>query len=299
MDPEKDDEQIDSVDEPAESQAEPTNLADAWTRIATPEPKDTSESVESGESEEAADEVLSGVGDVLDQYNDESGADDNDGGEPATAPDVDYDSYQTGLSDSIKKQAEANVTKLFRDNEIRYWKISDLYSRDERTGEVMYRDPDSGERTRYFDRRGEAEAWIQSKNKEINDTYREMVRSEQEKLNKDYAPIMRMYQFAPTWNQMTADEQFVFNQIVEPYAIQSNGQVIGYNVDLNAVARQAKSIASSYNTRSILRSGKQTKKEETPAEGPAVDMKARGSSDEDTAEPKNLAEAFSMINKKG
>lgn len=292
-------EELENVDQQEESAAEPANLADAWSRLSTPEPEASNESVEGEGSDEGTDDDLSNVGGPVDEYDTDEGADDYTGGEPASAPDVDYGSYESGLSNSIKQQAEANVTKLFHDNEIRYWKISDLYSRDERTGEVMYRDPDSGERTRYFDRRGEAEAWIQSKNKEINDTYREMVNAETQKLNKDYAPVMRMYQFAPTWNKMSADEQFVFNQIVAPYAIQSNGQTIGYNVDLQAVARQARNIASSYNSRSILKAGRNNKKKSQEATGPAVDMNSRGSSDSDSAEPKNLAEAFSMINKKG
>ncbi|WP_322154367.1 hypothetical protein [Paratractidigestivibacter sp.] len=295
------DEELESTGQEEEVATEPADLADAWSRLSTPEPEPTNELVESTGPDEGADEDLAGVGGPVDEYDSYEGTDDYVGGEPTTAPDIDYSSYETGLTNSIKKQAEANVTKLFHDNEIRYWKISDLYSRDERTGEVLYRDPDSGERERYFDRRGEAEAWIQSKNKEINDTYREMVRAESQKLNKDYAPIMRMYQFAPTWNQMSADEQFVFNQIVAPYAIQSNGQTIGYNVDLMAVAKQARNIASSYNTRSILNAGRNKggKKKQQEATGPAVDMDSRGSTDTDSAEPKNLAEAFSMINKKG
>ena len=274
---------------------------------APPEPKDLSEAfkvLRANEQAAAAPSVEPGQPDPepiqeeqpQESYQDiqyDGGAD--AGGSAAELQSSDYGAYAQGLITESLSQARQLVTQEFRNNKVEKWNTGKLYQKDENTGEVSFFNPESPSQP--FKTRAEAQAWCESINADIDSEYRRMVNEKQRELMDGLAPALRLLEFAPKFDQMSQLEQDIFDDIVEGYEVyNAAGDVIGYNIDLNAAAARAKNFASKYGAQ------QQQAVPQQKSSGPAVDMKSSSSSaqgKEDLKEPTNLEEAMRMLKKKG
>lgn len=203
---------------------------------------------------------------------------------------------QRDLIKSVNEQATRYANQYFEEQGIRKFGMSDLYRRDEQSGRVTFENPDDPSRP--FQSRAEAQQWIDAVNSEIDREWQRVARDAQQRYAEDAAPAARMLAFAKTYDEMSADEQDIFDELIAPYEVKSNGKVVGYSCDLNRAHEQAVRIAGRYAARNTA-AGDEGQDRKEPS-GPAMDMKSTGS-EEQTAgkpeEPANLAEALAMYQK--
>lgn len=202
---------------------------------------------------------------------------------------------------SIQQEARAQVQKMFADAGVRLMDISDLYERDDGSGRVSFRNPDDPGRP--FGSRYEAQQWVDSMNKQINSRFRQEIGKKQQEIAQQMLPVFALVDFAPQWQQMSKDEQDVFDAIIEPYAITGrDGKTIGFNCNLQAAARQAAAICQKFNSRQpqgfqqAAQQAPQKKQRQQQASMPALDAKT-GNGTGDVDEPKTLEEAMLALRK--
>ena len=95
---------------------------------------------------------------------------------------------------------------------------------------------------------------------------------------------------------MSEAERQVFDTLITPYAIRdANNNIQGFNTDLNAAANQARAIAAQFTAKAEPAAAEQPKQAEQPT-APATDM-ATGTGEVANEEPKDLSEAFALLNK--
>lgn len=202
----------------------------------------------------------------------------------------------------VQQEARRRIAEKFSKAGVRPMDISDLYERDENTGRVTFRNPDDPDRP--FASRYEADQWCDSINKQINAKFRQEVANEIQKLTKDLAPRLNLLDFAPQWQQMSDEEKEMFDVLIEPYAIvdENSGDVIGFNCNLQAAARQATAICQKFNSRQsqgfqqAAQQAPQRKQRQQQPSMPAFDAKTgNGAGDDD--EPKTLEEAMLALRK--
>lgn len=213
---------------------------------------------------------------------------------------IDFDSRRQDILRGIQQQALSDVRREFKNNGIEYCTIESLYQRDENSGRVTFKNPDDPRNP--FNSRAEAQAWVEAFNKQIDTRFRQEVNKKQQELVGGSAPTLRLISFAPKYQAMSQTEKEIMDDLIEGYGVRNRqGQIIGYNVDLDAVAAQAKRIA------------KRMKPAEAPAQqaqpqpatsGPAMDMPTGSGTSNDMKEPKTIGEALKMFdaqqrNKKG
>ena len=130
-------------------------------------------------------------------------------------------------------------------------------------------------------------------NKQITAEFRNAVNKKQRELLQQQAPKLRTLEFAPKYDAMDATTKEVFEDIISPYSVyDKNGDVIGFNVNLDAAAAQAAKIAKRFNTRQPEQQEPQEEPEKK-ASSPALDMKS-GPSQTTDKEPKTIGEALKM-----
>lgn len=191
----------------------------------------------------------------------------------------------------MQQQALRNVREKFQREQIDMWSIQDIYERDEQTGRVRFRNPDDPSRD--FQSRYEAQQFVDAMNKQITQRFREEVNKEQRTLIQQEAPKLRLIEFAPKYDAMDKTTKDVFEDMIEPYAVRdSSGDVIGFNVDLDAVARQASRIAQRFQP--SQQQGEPQQKEAKASTSPAVDIKTGASQTGSMPEPKTIGEALKM-----
>lgn len=218
------------------------------------------------------------------------------GGDTVSSEPTDYTPAREQIYQGINTQAVQNVVARFKENGIRTWDIADLYDKDEQTGRVTFKNPDDEQRP--FQSRKEAQDFVDAMNKQINNKFQSEIRAEQAKLLEEAKPSLSILDFVPVYQSMTEIERQVFDDLIGPYAIRdANNNIQGFNVDLAAAASQAKAIASRFATQQQPQqqaATKEAKKEQ--ATSPATDM-ATGTGEVGTDEPKDLSEAFALLNK--
>ena len=204
--------------------------------------------------------------------------------------------------DNLGRQALQDTQAKFRELNIQKINVTDLYSRDERTGSVTFRNPDD-ERSP-FRSRMEAQQWCDSFNAQIDNEFRKMATQQRNELIKEYQPTMRLLQFAPKFNEMDEDVKEIFNQIIEPYQIKKGNNIMGYSCNLDTAAKQAERMVSTMKTR--YKAAQPAQQAAAPQQqvanvgsGPAVDMNTGKNNSGATQEPKSLEEAMRMLRKKG
>lgn len=287
---EEDDEDEDDDEEGEEEDNEPEDLAAAFRRVQSMDKEDPEDSVDDrGEDPE---------GDADDQDGeDDSEVDDgnvdDDRGSSALPGEIDYVAVKRGLIENLNKSAIAKAAKEFRDAKIREFQMNDLYERTS-DGRVIYHNPDDPNRP--FSSRMEAQSWIDSFNGQVRN---ELKRRALEIRNEDAGsilPSLRLMDFAPSYDAMDDAVREMFDDLIEGYEVlDSNGNVVGYNCDLDKMASKAERLASRFSK--AKPSKRRTKATKTVNEGtrqPSLDMRSHGSGGNGKMkrEPQTLEEAM-------
>lgn len=213
---------------------------------------------------------------------------------------IDFDSRRQDILRGIQQQALSDVRREFKNNGIEYCTIESLYQRDENSGRVTFKNPDDPRNP--FNSRAEAQAWVEAFNKQIDTRFRQEVNKKQQELVGDSAPTLRLISFAPKYQAMSQAEKEIMDDLIEGYGVRNRqGQIVGYNVDLDAVAAQAKRIAKRMKP---AEAPAQQTQPQPAASGPAMDMPTGSGTSNDMKEPKTIGEALKMFdaqqrNKKG
>lgn len=213
-----------------------------------------------------------------------------------TPGNYDYDEIGKSYIQSIQQAAIQAANNDFRNSDVKKVSINDLYEKDE-NGRVSFNNPDNP--GQYFSSRAEAQQWVDAINSQIDNEWRNTVRRYQNQYVREIQPTMRLLEFGPQFDAMTKQQQDIFDEIIDPYAITDNaGNTIGYSCDLNEAKRIAVNIAAKTAT------GEQPQNENndvnTPVQGtgPAVDATTSGSDNSQNQEPKNpkdIQEAMKLV----
>ena len=287
---EEDDEDEDDDEEDEEEDNGPEDLAAAFRRVQGMDKEDPEDSVgDRGEdSEEDSDDQ-----DGEEDSEDEDGDVNDDRGSSALPGEIDYAAVKRGLIENLNKSAIAKAAKEFRDANIREFQMKDLYERTS-DGRVIYHNPDDPNRP--FSSRMEAQSWIDSFNGQVRN---ELKRRALEIRNEDadsILPSLRLMDFAPSYDAMDDAVREMFDDLIEGYEVlDSNGNVVGYNCDLDKMASKAERMASRFSK--VKPSKRRTKAKKTADEGarqPSLDMRSHGSGGNGKMkrEPQTLEEAM-------
>lgn len=289
---------------------EPVDLAQAFKllnqndREAAPESMVQAEPAESAEPADDVGSIESPGGEMPGASEPQSASAGYDGSATAGGSSdgieaIDFDSRRQDILRGIQQQALSDVRQEFKKNGIEYVEIEQLYQRDENTGRVTFKNPDDPRNP--FSSRSEAQAWVEAFNKQIDTRFRQEVNKKQQQLVGDSAPTLRLISFAPKYQALSQTEREIMDDLLEGHGVRNRqGQVVGYNVDLDAVAAQAKRIAK----RMKPQQPEAQPVQQQQASGPAMDMPTGTGTANDAKEPKTLGEALKMFdaqknNKKG
>lgn len=223
------------------------------------------------------------------------GAADEAGGPAAAVPATDYRSAQRGLIGSIQRQAQHNVLREFKDNGVKHVSIGDLYKRSS-DGRVTFVNPDDPHND--FTSRQQAQGYIDSINSQIDAEFQRHVYAEQQKLMQQAMPSMRLLEFGNRYESMNPDVREIFDELVEQYELKDqSGQVYGYNCDLDKIAGQAERIVSRWGG-GAAKAPQQAQAEPPKPKTPALDIKTGSGESPDERDPKDINEAWAMLNKR-
>lgn len=233
-----------------------------------------------------------------------SGGDDDGSSDGIEA--IDFNAYRQGLLREVQQDAVQQIRKEFADQNIGYYSVGELTVRDPQTGRVMFRNPDvQDERdpNYYFNSRSEMQAFIDAWNKGVDNEFRRAVNDKQRELMQQAAPKARLAEFVPKWQAMDSATKAVFDELLEGHEIRdASGKEIGFDVNLDAVAAQAKRIASRFGggqqAQQAAQQVAQQAQQQGSSGGPALDMPGGNGKSPDEAEPKNIGEALKMFDKR-
>lgn len=261
-------------------QDEPADLADAFARVAKMDAEDADSDVGDGIDDEVdAEESEPVEGDDEDDGVDLAAYDDgytDDRGSSEQYPAVDYQASQQAIVNQLNSSAVAQARKKFQEDGIREFTMNDIYERMQ-DGRVVYRNPDDPNRP--FANRMEAQQWIDSFNKQVQE---ELVRTATEIRNKNakaVMPALKLLQFAPTYDAMDPKVKEVFDDLIEDYEVKNRaGKVVGYNCNLDRMAQKAERLASKYTYTSHKAGSSGKVRKSGPQKSPALDARSHGSS---------------------
>lgn len=196
----------------------------------------------------------------------------------------------------MQEQAARDATSEFQKHGVKMMSIKDIYRRDE-DGTVHFDNPDDPRRE--FSSRTEAQAWVDSMNKEINRSWNEEVRKRTQELYKQAQPAIMLLEFAPAYDAMDETVKAVFNDLVEPYSVYNQqGDIIGFSCNLNKMATQAQTIARRFGGERQESKSKDAPVSVSKDQGPALDIKTgSGQQGADETEPKTIEEAMAILQK--
>jgi len=208
----------------------------------------------------------------------------------------DPNAYGQQVLKDIRQLVIQTKRKEWNDKGYKPFSVQDLARRDERTGRIYYVNPDDGqqewERPGYagIDRE-KATAWVNSFNQELNNKWKQECSEAERNYVQQAMPLFRLAAFAPTYQSMSQAERDVIDELTEPYAIRNNrGDVIGFNCDLDQMARSAKAIASRW--------GNAAPAQQNNVRQPVTDARggAGGNTKTNTNRvPKDLNDAFEIL----
>lgn len=212
---------------------------------------------------------------------------------------IDYGDVSKHYIESTQRLAIDTVNKLFRDNDVTKVSINDLYEKDDH-GRVSFKNPDDPDRP--FASRAEAQQWCEAFNAQVDSEWKRMVQDQQRAYMKDIQPMLRLMSFAPEFDAMSAQEQKVFDSVVEPYAIKDkSGMVVGYSCDLGNAKQVALNICKSMGVKDDQQdpvpAGNDAGQQSIQGGGPALDAQTSGTGNpqNDNDEPKNLNDAVKKL----
>ena len=294
----------------------PTDIAEAFkmynqaNRAAAEEPVASGEigqSDDAGAGEQGTGEPVSesnlgaeeSVGDTL-----ASGSTDTEGGlggSTTLVEPVDYSPAKQEVLKNIQSRAVDEVRKELKEQQIDLWSITDIRIEEKDrdgnpTGRILYRNPDDPDHP--FTSRADAQAYIVSINEEIQNLFRKRVNEKQQELLQQSLPTLQMMDFAPTYQKMSQIEQDVFDDLVAPYAINdAQGNIIGFNVNLDAVANTAKQLAKRFASQQPAAQQSVQNQDQLKQQGnrPAMDIKTGNGVSPDEEEPKTIGEALKRV----
>lgn len=208
----------------------------------------------------------------------------------------DVSAYQKNLEDSIRIQAAQMAANDFEKAGYRKLSIMDLRTQDDR-GNVTFENPDN--KSRPFQSRMEAQAWIDSFNKQVEADFDREARKHAGKLREQSKPMMEMISFMGKYHAMPNDTKEIFDDLIDPYAIMSNGNVIGFKCNLETAARQAEAIAKRFRKPEQQQQQQQQQQQPAQPQRPSMDLPSKGSSSGTVGdpEPKTIAEAIALYQK--
>lgn len=213
------------------------------------------------------------------------------GGSTTTEPAVDYSATQQSIINGVTKESQRIVNKIFEDQGIREYSVSQLYERKD-SGEVIFNNPERPNQP--FASRAEAQAWCDAINRDIEFEKRKMVEQKQRELFQQAMPALRLIEFAPTYDAMDSVTKSVFDNIIEPYGVKNTaGEVVGFNCNLNAMAQQAAKIVQQF----APQQAQPQQTQQASTDEPAMDLKGGASESNQNTEPTNIQEAWQMLNK--
>lgn len=209
---------------------------------------------------------------------------------------VDYAALSNQMAETATRQAAQEVAMLFQENGLHLLSINDLYQRDEDTGRVSFANPDDPNQP--FQTRQEAQSWINAYNQQFKQDWNSRVYARRAEILERNRPVQRLLQFAPTYDAMDQQTKSIFDDLIEPYEIKDNQNVvIGYSCDLPKAHALAQSLVTKFG--SGAEAGSQgasgASAQGAPDTGPALDMNTSGSQGGaagDKPDPKNISEAM-------
>lgn len=211
----------------------------------------------------------------------------------------DINGAKKNVHDRVLNEAVAQANKKFQDAGVKKFSIGDLYNKDENSGRVSFTNPDDPNHP--FATRADAQLWIDSMNSQIDAQFKQVVLEERAELLKSLEPTLKLIDFLPTYNRMSKSLQGAFDRLIEPFAVEIDGRVIGYNCDLNAMARQAESMdvyyGDAYKQQAAAQQSVQNSQPQQPASSPALDIKAGSSQTQDNEQIKDLNDAFRKLHR--
>ena len=286
---------------------EPTDIAQAFQMLRTgnQEPAQADESAAEPPAEDAGGAVVDGgaepeaeAGAVETGTPDVGvGTDGSDGGEPggssAEYESFDYSASRDNLIRNLQEQAKRETAEEFKKHGVKMLSMKDIYRRDE-DGTVHFDNPDNPRAE--FQSRAEAQAWIDSMNKEISRTWDDEVMERAQKLYRQAQPAIMLLEFAPAYDAMDETVKAVFNDLVEPYSVYNQaGDIVGFSCNLNKMAAQARTIANRFAGSKTQSSGNSSQKV-SKDQGPALDIKTgSGQANTEDVEPKTVEEAMALL----
>ena len=291
-------------------ESEPSNIAEAFKLISrthkevpAPDVSTTEPSGEAGtsdsEPEGSSDAVVPTGGQ---EPNEVPAADGNVGGLANQPEEYDYSAPRNKVLENIKSQALAETKKMFSDEGIDVVNgltLNDLIERPvdrngEPTGEVLFKDPDHPGK---YISRNDARAWVNDYNADVKAEFNRIANEKYNELMGNAKPIMELMDFAPKFDKMDKMSQDLLADMIEPYAIKNGNQIVGYNCDLNAAAKQVEKMVGR------IQKLYPSQQAESPVTTPEVDIKSGNAGDSSKdEEPKNIEEAMKLFrkqNKKG
>lgn len=292
---------------------EPTSLGEALRYIDQSNRTPDEKPVEAGESDEHADGNAGG-GSQGDPEGTDNGEPEVPAGDPAAGEQtdpadlggpavgidaIDFNAQKQQLLRDVQRNAVMQIRKEYKDQGIGHYAIDELYSRDENTGRVSFMNPDDPDHP--FASRSECQQWINAWNQAVDNKFRQDVNAKQQELIIAELPKVRVMDFYPTYKAMDKTTQDIFDQLIGQYEIKdANGGTIGYNVDLNAVARQAANIVKMFPKPQEQQQQQQPEPSaQQRGSTPALDMKTgNGNNQDDEDNPKTIQEAMRIYNKK-
>lgn len=236
------------------------------------------------------------AGDAADPA-DDGGSGEGAGGSANVIEPVDFDARRQEILRNIQGQALQQVRQDFSKNGITPCTIEELYQRDEQTGRVTFKNPDDPDRD--FASRAEAQQWVDAFNKQVEMRFRQEVNKKQQELVTASAPQLRLIAFAPKFESMSKAAQDILDDLIEPYAVKDNaGNVVGFNVNLEAVAAQAEKIAKRFPGEPAANTSEDPQEPAQQANRPAMNMPTGNGKAPEEEEPKSIGEALKMYDRK-
>lgn len=201
----------------------------------------------------------------------------------------DYNLATKALVNNISSAARYYANESFKQQNIGTYNLNELYQTSE-DGVVTFINPDNPNRP--FESRAQAQEWCNAWNQQVQNEYNQTVAAYEQQLLQEQRPSLELIAFAPELKKMDEYTSDIFNELIEPYEIyDADGDVVGYNVDLQQAAAKASSLAKKFE------SNYETRKAKANVQTPAVDIKSSSSGQGSTlnTEPKTLGEAMQMI----
>ena len=268
----------------ADDEADPSDLAEAFDRVRQMDAGSPEGDVDGGDGAEDDGDAEADDADAEDDLALDDGGDDADGGSAIYPDAAQYVASQQAIVDQLNRDAVAQARRQFKKDGIREFTMEDVYERQQ-----------DG---RPFANRMEAQQWIDSFNKQVNEALIKTATEIRDKNAKAAMPALRLLQFAPVYDVMDPAIREVFDDLISDYEVKNRaGKVVGYSCDLEKMAMKASRLAKKYNNspRSGGNNGKVRKS--GPQKSPALDAKTHGtaSGSKGDDEPKTMEEAMKRL----